>query len=644
MLVETGLILSCYFGFRIFEKKRERLKHPKNELVVETQKKLDFNLKVSGANLGLAGMRQFFYPQLAPLFLGSFLYNNLILYKRTEQSLKDKKFNIHVSSAIASLIAISANQYFATAIGCFFYHFSEKVIANTKQESEKVLTNVFDQLPRMVWVSKSATEIEIPLEKVKLGDTVIVTTGEVIPIDGVIIEGMAIIDQHALTGEFQPTEKEEGAQVLASTLVVSGKIWIEVEKTGSDSTVAKINQILIHSADFKSQAQLWGEKLADDVALPFFIFSLFALVLFGPIVGLVVFTASFGNNIRIIAPLSTLNHVKLASQQGILIKDGRSLEALKTVDTILFDKTGTLTGGVPEVGDIILCGEYGRNEVLIYAAVAECKLKHPIAQAICNKAKDLSLILPDIDDSKYQIGYGITAYVNQQVVRVGSARFMRLEGIPLPTHLKKIMDNSQTYVMVAINQQLIGVIEIRAVIRPEIEKIIRELHQHGIKHLAIVSGDHQAPTKELAKELGLDDYFYDVLPQDKAKIVEQLQKQGRSVAFVGDGINDTIAMKRANVSISLTGASTIATDVADIIFLNGTLSNIPVLFEISKDLEKNLQTSLGITLLPMAINLSGAFVFNMGYTTAVVMKKLIMLMGVGNAMLPLRKLEKIKQI
>jgi Cu2+-exporting ATPase len=649
MLLEAGLVLSFYFGFRIFENnnKLSTLKKPKNELIrdKETQKKLKYNLKISTANLGLAAMRQFISPQLAPLFLSSFFYNNLKLYQHTEQSLKNRKFDIHVSSAVASLIAIAANQYFATAIGCFFYHFSEKTIAQTKKQSKQLLTNVFEQLPRMVWIYESSVEIEIPLEKVKINDIVIVTTGEMIPIDGIITDGIAIIDQHTLTGESQPDEKEVGDQVFASTLVISGKIWIKVEKTGSNSTIAKINQILIHSADFKSQAQLWGEKLADQMALPFFMFSILTLGLFGPTVGLIVFTANFGNNIRILGPLSTLNHIKLASQQGILIKDGRSLEALKKVDTILFDKTGTLTESVPEVGKIILCDdEYSRDELLIYAAAAECKLKHPIAQAILNKAKALSLTLPDIDNSKYQIGYGIMVHINQKVIRVGSARFMKLEGIALPKHFEKIMANAHghTHVMVAVNQKLIGVIEVRTAVRPEVEKIISELRQRGIKHLAIVSGDHQQPTQELAKKLGLDDYFYDVLPQDKAKIVEQLQKQGQSVAFVGDGINDTIAMKKASVSISLTGASAIATDVAEIIFMNGTLSNLPFLFDISKDLENNLQTSLGITLLPMAISLNGAFVFNMGYTTAVIIKKLILLMGIGNAMLPLRKLEKSK--
>ncbi|OAD18727.1 heavy metal translocating P-type ATPase [Candidatus Thiomargarita nelsonii] len=496
----------------------------------------------------------------------------------------------------------------------------------------------------MVWVLRDNVEIEIPLEKVHVNDIVVVTTGEVVPIDGLIIDGMAMIDQQALTGESQPAEKEVGEKVLASTVVISGKIWVKVEKMGVDTTIFEINQILTHSADFKTQTQLWGEKLADKTALPFLCMSTLTLGILGPSVGLVVFSANFGNRLRILAPLGTLNHIKLASEKSILIKDGRAIEALNKVDTILFDKTGTLTDKESEVGRIILCGDdYGEEELLTYAAAAEGKLTHPIAKAILNKAKASKLTLPDIDDSKYQMGYGITVSINHKIIRVGSARFIKREGLALPEHIKKAITHSHvqghSLVMVAVNDQIIGAIEVQTVVRPEVKQIISDLRQRGIKHFAIVSGDHKQPTQRLAEKLGMDSYFYEILPQEKANLVEQLQKKGQSVCFVGDGINDAIAMKKANVSISLTGASSIATDVADVVLMDGTLSHLFELFDLSKDLDINLRTSLGITLVPTAINLSGAFLFNLGYTTAVIIKNMVFFVGAANAMLPLRKLK-----
>jgi Cu2+-exporting ATPase len=362
----------------------------------------------------------------------------------------------------------------------------------------------------------------------------------------------------------------------------------------------------------------------------------------GTSAGLVVLSARFGNSIRILAPLGTFTHLKLASQKGILVKDGRAIENLMKVDTILFDKTGTLTNKALEVDKLILIDDYAEDELLTYAAAAECKMTHPIAKAILAKASHLTL--PDIDDSKYQIGFGITINIENRLIQVGSARFLKMEGIVLPDKIKQAMTHAHTIghslVMVAVNRQLIGAIELQSVVRSEVKQLVANLRQHGIKHIAIVSGDHKQPTRKLAEELGMDDYFYEILPQEKANIVEQLQKEGKSVCFVGDGINDAIAMKKANVSISLTGASSIATDVAEVVLMDGTLHHLTDLFNIAKQLETNLQTSLSISLVSTAINLSGAFFFNLGFASAVVIKNMVFFVGLGNAMLPLRKIEK----
>jgi heavy metal translocating P-type ATPase len=599
---------------------------------------------VSAAHLGLATIRQFIYPPIAPLHIGLFIYNNFPIYRDAERLLEQKKFQLF--GAFGSLVALATGQYFAIGLGCFLYWSSEKVILLTQRRSKQLLANTFEQLPRLVWCLRNNVEIEMPLEEVQVDDIVVVTIGHVIPIDGFIVEGTAMIDQHALTGESQPAEKSIGEKVFATTVVISGKILVKTEKTGQELTVAKIDHILNNSAHFKDKTQLLGEKWAEKWATPFIGLFMLTTPILGASVGLVVLTAYFGNRLRILAPLGTFTHLKLASQQGILVKDGRALESLMKVDTMLFDKTGTLTNKALSVFKIILCDDYGEDELLTYAAAAECKMTHPIAKAILAKASHLTL--PSIDDSNYQMGYGITVNIENRLIQVGSARFMKTEGITLPNQIEQAMSDAHTQghslVMVAVNRQLIGAIELQSVVRSEVKQLVANLRQHGIKHLAIVSGDHKQPTKKLAEELGMDDYFYDILPQQKANIVEQLQKQGKSVGFVGDGINDTIAMKTANVSISLTGASSIATDVAEVVLMDGTLHHMTDLFDIAKQLKSNLQTSLGITLVPTVINLSGAFFFNIGFTTAVVIKNTAFFVGLGNAMLPLKKAEKIEKI
>ncbi|MDM8563526.1 HAD-IC family P-type ATPase, partial [Candidatus Marithioploca araucensis] len=347
---------------------------------------------------------------------------------------------------------------------------------------------------------------------------------------------------------------------------------------------------------------------------------------------------SFGNNITLLTSFGTFNHLTLASKQGILVKDGRALEMLNTVDTVLFDKTGTLTKEQPEIGKIVVCDEYGEEQVLMYAAAAERKLTHPIAKAILQKAKESELTLPNIEDSQYQIGYGITVNIENKLIRVGSGRFMQMTGFVLPKKIEEAMayfhSQGHSLVMVAVNQKIIGAIEIQAAIRPEVKQIINELRQRGIKQIAIVSGDHKHPTQKLAKCLDIDDYFYDVLPENKAQIVEQLQQEGKVVCFIGDGINDSIAMKKANVSISLRGASSIATDIAQVILMDGSLSHLDQVFDISTGLDQNLHNSFAITLVSGAINIGGVFFSHFGIIPAIIINNGGFFVGLGNAMSP----------
>lgn len=547
-----------------------------------------------------------------------------------------------VLTTIGTAAGFAAGQYFAMGLGSFWYFLSDKIIILTQKHSKQLLTNTFGQLPGTVWCLKGDVEVEMPLEDVHVNDIVVVTIGEIIPIDGIIAEGTAMIDQHALTGESQPAEKSIGEKVFATTVVISGKILVKTEKTGQETTVAKIDQILNHSAHFKNKVQLLGEQWADKGALPFLGMFLLATPVFGPTAGLVVLTGYFGGRINVLAPLGTFAHLKWASQKGILVKDGRALESLMKVDTVLFDKTGTLTNKALSVVKIIVCDDCREDELLTYAAAAECKMTHPIAKAILNHAQAANLTLPNIDDSKYQMGFGISVNIENRLIQVGSARFMKTESITLPNKIEQAMTDAlwHSVVLVAVNHQLIGAIELQSVVRSEVKQLVANLRQHGIKHIAIVSGDHKQPTQKLAEELGMDDYFHDILPEQKANIVEQLQKEGKSVCFVGDGINDAIAMQKANVSISLMGASSIATDVAEVVLMDGTLYHLTDLFDIAKKLDINLQTSLRISFVPTAINFTGVFFFNLGYTTAIVIKNIAFFVGLGNAMLPLKKLEK----
>ncbi|MEK8019099.1 MAG: heavy metal translocating P-type ATPase [Candidatus Parabeggiatoa sp.] len=666
MILEIGILLTSYIGIRISEKynhkkkstslkqiKPKALKKQSKEIVVNNvEKQHQHYLKFSVVSMGLGALRQFVHPVLAPIFYPNlvllsfcfYLYTTLPYMRQVEKTLiKQRKVDVDVFFFTADMITLGINQYFVAASTTLLYHHGQYMVKKLKNDSENRLINVFNQQSHSVWMLKDNVEIEVPLEKIKVNDIIVVQTGERVPVDGLIIEGMATIDQHALTGESQPVEKEVGTQVFASTFLVTGKIYVKVEKAGQDTTIAQIGQILIDSADFKSQIQLKGEQWANKATFPMLVLSGFLLPILGPTNTVVFMYSHIGNRIRVLAPLGTLSHISLASHKGILIKDGRVLEELSKVDTILFDKTGTLTHEEPDIRQIIVCNNYQEEEILTYAAAAECKLTHPIAKAILKKAKDAGITLPKIEDSKYQLGYGITVNLDDKVIRVGSVRFLSQEKIVFSETLKTAIEQSQkngySIVVVAVNHQAVGVIELQTSVRTEIKPIMTGLRQQGIKFMAIVSGDHQQPTQKLAEDLGMDSYFYEVLPQHKAEIVEQLQKEGKSVCFIGDGINDTIAMKKANVSISLQGATSIATDTAEIVLMDGSLSHLVQLFDLSKRLEANLQKSLALTLAPGISSLSSAFFLHFNIMTSLLIIMIFVSLGIRNAVLPLREIK-----
>jgi heavy metal translocating P-type ATPase len=656
MILEIGILLTTYMGTRIYEKHNQKKKsttvkqikplqkNSKEMVVNDVEKQHQYYLKVSAVSMGLAALRQFFYPVLAPLSFGLYLYTTLPYMRQVENTVTSpRKIDVDVFFFTADMITLGINQYFAAAFTTLLFNRGKYTVAKVKNQSKNMLINVFNQQSRTVWMLKDNVEIEVPLEKIKVHDIIVVQTGEIVPVDGIIIEGMATIDQQALTGESQPVEKEVGTQVFASTFLVTGRIYVKVEKAGQDTTMAKIGQILMGSADFKSSIQLKGEQWENNATLPMLVMAGLFLPILGPTNTVVFMYSHIGNRIRIFAPLGTLSHISLASHNGILVKDGRVLEELIKVDTVLFDKTGTLTHEQPDVRQILVCDNYQEEEILTYAAAAECKLTHPIAKAIVNKAKDAGLVLPKIEDSKYKIGYGMTVNLDDKLIRVGSVRFMTQENIVFSDTFKTTLELSQSngysIVVVAINHQAVGAIELQSSVRTEVKPIITGLRQRGIKFMAIVSGDHQQPTKKLAEELGMDSYFYDVLPQHKAQIVEQLQKEGKSVCFIGDGVNDTIAMKTANVSISLQGAASIATDTAEIVLMDGNLSHLCKLFDIAKRLENNLKQSFVLTLAPGIVSLSSAFLLHFNIMTSLLIIMVCATIARRNAMLPLREIK-----
>ena len=466
-----------------------------------------------------------------------------------------------------------------------------------------------------------------------------VHAGEVIPVDGIVTEGMAQVDQHILTGEAQPVDKEAGDIVFASTTLLSGNILIRVKQAGEMTTVAKIGNILNNTVDFKTTTELRAETVADNSVLPTLLASGLAFSTVGSAGALAIINSHFRNKMRMASALTIMNYLNIASKNNILVKDGRSLELLNQVDTIVFDKTGTLTEEKPTVGRIVGLRHYSQDEILRYAVAAEYKQTHPIAKAIIQEGKRRDLQIPLIDEAEYKVGFGLKVRVDGQTVRVGSKRFMESVPIPIPNKIqdieKKSHQEGHSLVMVALDEQLIGAIELLPTIRSEAKKVIDALRKRPkIKRTYIISGDHEYPTRKLSAELGIDHYFAETLPENKAKLIEQLQKEGRHVCYIGDGINDSIALKKAHVSISLRGASTVATDTAQIILLDQGLTHLNLLFDISQRFTTNMNLTILSSVAPTVICIGGAFLFGFGLAHSVGLHVVAFVGGFASAMIP----------
>ncbi len=572
--------------------------------------KIDREFTICTASLPLAAVAQFAVPALLPPSAALFAYTAIPSFKAAWRVLtKERRLGVDVLDSIVVLACLGTGQVLAGAVLCWCLSFGRYLVGRTEDRSKKMLLGAFGKQPRFVWLLVDGQEIQVSLHKLNKGDIVVVNTGEVVPVDGVIVDGLAMIDQHALTGEATPAEKGVGDQVFASTVMAAGKVHVCVEKSGEATATAKIAQILNDTAGYTLASQQKGEQLADKAVIPTLAAGALALGTRGPQGAAAVLNSDMGTGIRMAAPLAMLSTLALCSQRGVLVKDGRALDLLCEIDTVLFDKTGTLTRERPEVGRIIAANGHAATDILRYAAAAEQKFHHPIARAILQKADEERLDIPGIDAAQYRVGHGITVSVEGHRIRVGSRRFMELEGVALTGEVTAALEDAHreghSMVMVAVDHALGGALELRASVRPEVPEIIRGLRARGIRHIAIISGDHEAPTRKLAKELGIDRYFAQVLPTQKADYVEKLQKEGRKVCFVGDGINDAVALKKANVSISLRGATSIATDTAHVVFMEPGLGKLCELRDIAGDLQRNVRISWGRFSRPTSSALSG---------------------------------------
>lgn len=614
-----------------------------------TSQHLNRDLAIGALSFVLASVGALVYPPLQLLSVPGAIYSVRYMFQNSYRALKSptlyNKVHVNTLSSISLVTCLAGGYFIAASLIGFSYTFGMKLISQVKSDSKQSLVNIFRQTATTAWVLVDGAEVQIPLEQIQAGDQVIVSAGETIPVDGIIVHGMASVDQQVLTGEAQPVEKGIGDHVFALTLLLSGRILVAVQSAGSETTAAKIAALLNRTADFKTNLQLRSEILTQKTVWPTLCLSIASVPFVGPIGAVAVLAAHFGTRVSVISSIAILNYFRIFSRYGILVKDGRTLEQLHRVDTVVFDKTGTLTQEQPTVGQIYAVADADVHTVLTLAAAAEHKQTHPIARAILHAAQERELTLPVIDDATYKVGYGLSVHCNGLLVRVGSSRFIESEGLTLPPLIQQVqrdcLAQGHSLVLVASGEAVVGAIELVPTVRPEAKAIIQGLRQRNIRSIIVISGDQEGPTRKLAQELAIDRYFAQTLPQNKAAIIEQLQAEGRTICYVGDGINDTIALKKAHVSISLQGASTAATDTAQIILMSQNLQQLCRLFDLSKEFSATLERSFRLSLVGAGVGIGGIYLIGWQVVQVMLIREAVTLMSVGNVMWPIQRYRRL---
>lgn len=549
-----------------------------------------------------------------PLFLlPSAAFCGYLTMPLLSSGIKKYKKNRHIVDLLDAVLIptlIVIHQVLAASMVLLSISVGRKVLSKTYDRSRKSLSGILNTLPKKVWLLVDGAEIEVDYRHIKPGDTVIINSNDLVPVDGTVIQGEALIDQTMLTGEAVPAEKTTGDEVYAGTQVVSGRAHIKVVKSGDDTHAGEVSALILQAADRRTAVQERGEMVLEKSMPPLLALSGLVSLTVGLSRALGVYLVTPGYTLRVLSPIALLQSLRKSTDTGILIKDGRSLELLNGIDTVVFDKTGTLTDGELSVAKILCVGDVNREDILSLAASAENTQTHPIARAIVNAAKAEQLEITPLQDTEYSIARGIHANVNGKEVVIGSPGFLIQKGYAVPPRVNEKMEalGAQGFIviLVGINQKTAGIIALDQVTRPEAATAIADLKKRGMQTI-IISGDAQAATQHMADQLGIDRFYAETLPGEKAQLIEKMQAEGRKVCFIGDGINDAAALKQADVSLSIRGSSTIAVDTAQVVLVNANLTLLSKLFDIADNYEsvstytKRLSIGLPLAALPVVL-------------------------------------------
>ena len=527
--------------------------------------------------------------------------------------------NADTLSAMAVLSSVLSGKAASALTVLFLHDLAESMTVYTMNRTRNAIRDMLSVENETVWHplnNKIGNPLQkIPAKDLSCGDIIVVHSGEKICADGVILSGRAVINQSSITGEFEPVSREAGGKVFAGTLVVDGTITCEVKSAGENTTVSKIIKMVEDAGSKKALVQNYADKFS--TALVPLNIGLAALVYavtkdMNRALNMLIIDYSCGIKLSTAAALSAA--INTAARQGVLIKGSGVIESMSNADTLILDKTGTLTEGKPCVESVVpLTDKFTQSDIISYAAAAEETSKHPMAAAILAKAKHEGIAIPRHGDVNTIVGRGVFTNIGDATIRVGNKKFLNECGIhthPMREQASALFAKGENVVFVSKNAEIAGLVGIRDPLRENMKKALNRLRNIGVDDIVLLTGDLEQQADVVARRLGVDSYEYELLPEDKAKVVLRMQARGNKVVMVGDGINDAPALAYADVGLALGKTRTdVAMEASDITISGDNALMLPGIYGLSKYtmdvVRQNLFAAVGINTLGLVLGALG---------------------------------------
>lgn len=577
-------------------------------------------------------------PVIADVFmLGAAMVAGIPIMRKAIAGIKYRILGIDALVSLAVIGAVYLREYWEAAAVTFLFTLGDYLESRTLEKTRASIKALLNMMPDMARVIRDGQEMEILPQEVVKGDTVIVKPGERIPVDGTVTEGNAYVNQAAITGESIPVNKETGDTVFSGTVIESGYLKIRADRVGEDTTFARILQMVEEAQDKKAKTQKFLETFSRYYT-PFII--VFAVLLFiftrDLRLSLTLLVIACPGALVIATPVSIVAGIGNGARHGVLIKGGEVMEKLGQIKVLAFDKTGTLTEARPRVTGIKSFG-MDENELLIVAAIGESYSEHPLAKAIVSAAQEkLGPIGEFAETSEIIPGQGLKVKVRGQDYLIGNRKLMLENGVRIEQeqeeYIRQEEERGQTVVIISNVERVLGVISIADAVRADAKQLIADLKRLGIRKIVMLTGDNRRTAAAIAQQLGIDEHYAELLPEDKVKVLEDVSRQFGPAAMVGDGVNDAPALASADLGIALGGAGTdVAMETADVVLMSNEIKKLAYAIGLSRATVRNMKQNIFFAIIVAALLLAGVLAKKVFLSSGMLVHELSVLIVIINA-------------